>query len=86
MLRRVSRHWSDVMVESPVLQRAMFLAPQPELPFEWTLKDDSYDVPYLYTKGQSRSASRFYVLKSSRFNPLLFERRPDAVTGGAEEA
>lgn len=49
-LRRVSRHWSDVMAKSPVLQRAMFLAPEPELPFEWHLEHGSYGELHVYTK------------------------------------
>lgn len=38
LLRHVSRHWRDTMAGSLVLRRAMFLAPEPELPFEWHLQ------------------------------------------------
>lgn len=79
-LRRVSRHWSDVMAESSVFQRAMFLAPEPELPFEWHLQEDtSFDEPDRYTKERSSSTSKadYRVSKSSRLNPLLFNTRLD---------
>jgi len=77
LLRRVSHHWSDVMAESPVLQRAMFLAPEPELPFEW--HEERLDSDKLrYTKEVSGTVDAFLAYKSSRFNPLFFETRLDA--------
>ena len=81
LLRRVSRHWSDVMAESPVLQRVMFLAPEPELPFEWKLKYDPHEDLYIYTKAPSGTVSELdsdeQGFQPSRFNPLLFELRLD---------
>jgi hypothetical protein len=50
LLRRVSCHWSEVTAESPLLQRAMFLVPEPELPFEWHLQRSTSDEPRRYTK------------------------------------
>lgn len=89
LLRRVSRNWTDVMAESLVLQRIMYLAPESELPFEWHLKHGAYEEPYLYTKVQSGTVSEFgpddEVFTSCRFNPLLFERRPNADTSNTDE-
>jgi hypothetical protein len=89
LLRRVSRHWSDVMAESLVLQRAMFLAPEPELPFKWYLKNGAYGEPHRYTKEQSSIMLELEPearsFESSRFNPLLFERRSDTATDTPNE-
>ena len=84
LLRRVSRHWRDVMAGSLVLQRAMFLAPEPVLPFEWHLQGMSFDKPWLYIRQPSGTAPELgeRVMQSSRFNPLLFERRPDIESRG----
>jgi hypothetical protein len=81
LLRRVSRHWSDVMAESPVLQRAMFLAPEPELPVKWHKKRLASDK-LRYTKEVLGTVFEFdssiEAYKSSRFNPIFFETRLDA--------
>lgn len=86
LLRRVSRHWSDVMQESLVLQRIMFLAPEPKLPFEWHLNIGAYEEPYIYTKERFGTWMELEVFgyESSRFNPLLFEARPDPDTGNLD--
>jgi len=59
----------------------MFLAPEPELPFEWNLKYDDYGGLYIYTKAPSGTVSELKLneedFQSSRFNPLLFELRLD---------
>ena len=79
------------MAESLVLQRIMFLAPEPELSFEWHLnmEDGAYEDPYMYTKEQSGIVSELergdQVFASSQVNPLLFERRPGTVTGNMNE-
>lgn len=84
LLRRVSRHWRDVMAGSLVLQRAMFLAPEPVLPFEWHLQGMSFDKPWLYIRQPSGTAREpgERVMQSSRFNPLLFEKRLDVESQG----
>jgi hypothetical protein len=80
LLRQVSRYWSDAMAESLVLQRAMFLEPEPELPFQWKLQRDPFDKRLRYIKQRSDTVSELdhEVFKSSRFNPLLSETRFDA--------
>ena len=71
------------MAESQTLQRAMFLVPEPELPIEWHLQMTDLGN-YYYTKERSGTVpkSRGVALQSSRFNPLLFERRPDIESEG----
>lgn len=85
LLRQVSSHWRDVMAESLVLRRAMFLADGPELPFEWHFHYGFYGMPYRYTKEQFGAASDLesnaVKFRSCRFNPLLFDRRPETFTG-----
>lgn len=77
LLRRVCRHWRNVMANSLVLRRAMFLAPEPELSFEWHLQSVALDQAWSYTKKPSGAVPEpgETVLQSSRFNPLLFERK-----------
>ena len=88
LLRQVSRHWRDVMAGSLVLQRAMFLAPEPAPLFEWHLKHRPYDEPYRlvnepyhYIQKQFATAleikSGYKALKSCQLNPLFFERKPN---------
>lgn len=88
LLRRVSCHWRDTMAGSLVLRRAMFLAPEPELPFEWHLQWICLgQVQWRYLQNPSGTASKpgETVLQSSRFNPLLFERRLDFKSEGVGE-
>lgn len=87
VLRRVSRHWRDVMPKSLVIQRAMFLAPEPKLPFQWHLQWITLGQPWRYIKKPFGAVSEppeppESVLQSSRFNPLLFVRRPDIESRG----
>jgi hypothetical protein len=85
LLRRVSRHWRDVMAGSLVLQRAMFLAPEPELPFEWYLQWMNFGEPWRYIKKTSGAVlehDETVVMKSSRFNPVLYKRRPKVESRG----
>jgi hypothetical protein len=85
LLRRVSRHWRDVMAASLVLQRAMFLAPEPELPFKWYLQWMNFGEPWRYIKKTSGAVlehDETVVMKSSRFNPLLYKRRPKVESRG----
>lgn len=77
-LRRVSRHWRDVMNRSLILQRAMFLAPEPESNFE------SHLQPHRRGRGSHHGCTRnscgtapsrgHTTMRSARYNALLFER------------
>lgn len=85
LLHRVSHHWCNVMAESLVLQRAMFLVPEPELPFKWHLQWVSVGQPWRYikkTSGTALETGETVVLKSARFNPVLFERRSSIESKG----
>lgn len=85
LLRRVSRHWRNVMAGSLILQRAMFLAPEPELPFEWYLQWMNFGEPWRYIKKTSGAVLEHYetvVMKSSHFNPVLYKRRPKVESRG----
>jgi hypothetical protein len=82
VLRRVSCHWRDVINSSLILQRALFLAPEPELDFEWHLKAR---CPNPLCRGKPHRYGRKprgtvpdrgdTTMKSARFNSLMFERR-----------
>jgi hypothetical protein len=82
ILRRVSCHWRDVLSSSLILQRAMLLAPEPELDFEWHLKARCPDLDcrdqrrrYVERQRGTTPAHGDTVMESARFNPLMFERR-----------
>lgn len=79
LLRQVSSHWRDVMAESLVLRRAMFLADGPELPFEWHLHYGFYGTPYRYTKEQFGAASDpgsiAAKFRSCRFQSTAFRQK-----------
>ena len=87
LLRRVSRHWRNTMAGSLVLQRAMFLAHEPELPFEWHLQSLVLGQQWRNIQKTSVPARKpeGRVFQSSRFNPLLFERKVSYESEGDSE-
>jgi hypothetical protein len=95
ILRRVAHQWRDVLNSSLILQRAMFLAPEPELDFEWHLKarcpcpnPGCRNKPNRYVRRQcgTTPAHGDTVMKSARFNPLMFERRLENECAGGRNA
>ena len=73
-LRRVSFHWCNTIANSLVLQRVMFLAPEPEGRFQWHLKRSAPGKTHQYFKRRRGTESEpgDRILRSYRPNPLVF--------------
>jgi hypothetical protein len=82
VLRRVAHQWRNVLNSGLILQRAMFLTPEPELDFEWHLRARCPNPP---CRGKPHRYGRKprgtvpdrgdTIMKPARFNSLMFERR-----------
>jgi hypothetical protein len=73
-LRRVSHYWNRTIAGNLVLQRIMFLAPEPEGRFQWHLKRSAPGKAHRYFKRRrgTEPEPADTILRSSRPNPLVF--------------